>query len=383
MRQESDLSLEVAILLVFAIFTLILGLRMFSVDAWPVQSAYGLFIIVVSIQALTLGKTPFGDVRRSWALVLFSLALAVFGMYVAWAPGHAGFARQLVGAVLLFGGGARLVQLYLDDAAARSWLAMGGVLKELAIVCTFVYAATAIVGAATLFAVPGPTVAFLLLLYGVSLFYLASCLERVEASYPTKKSAGKSAGGFRLFAEATLSRSQAFSFLMGAFFISLGVLLVFVSFGLLPFSPDGQYGAVLTIVAIQLMALRERGRTNATLIVGILFATLGAFSATFPGALTGALAILFCILNLISGATALSAALRSRTGGAETGRLTLVQGATGFLMLLLAVTFLITAIFPAQVGGLAPSLAVAAILIVVGALDLLQAPLLGPRNAEA
>ncbi len=198
MQRQSDQSLEVAILLVFGIFTLVLAVRIFSIDAWPAQSAYGLFIIIVSIQALTLGKTPFGDMRRSWALVLFSLAVAILGMYVAWVPGRSGLARQFVGAVLLFGGGARLLQLYLDETAARSWLSVGGVLTGLAVGCTLVYALTAILGAATLFALPGPTaVAFLLLFYGVSLFYLASCLERVAELYPREKKRREERGRFR------------------------------------------------------------------------------------------------------------------------------------------------------------------------------------------
>jgi hypothetical protein len=385
MQQESDLSLEVAILLVLGILTLVLGIRMFSVDGWPPQSAYGLFIMIASIQALTLGKTPFGDMHRSWALVLFSLAIAVLGMYIAWTPGHADFARQFVGAVLLFGGGARLIQLYLDKTAARTWFAVGGVLTELAVACTLVYTLTLILGASTLFAVPGPiSISFLLLLGGVSLFYLACCLERVDELYPRKSSIEKESGGLGLFREMTLSRAQAFSFLMGAFFIGLGVLLALVSFGFVPFSPDGQYGTVLVIVAIQLMSLREPGKTGssgATLIIGTAFAGLGAFSATFPGALTGVLAILFCALNAISGVTALSTGLRSRAGEsattAEAKRMTLIQTATGLLMMLLVLTFLTTAIFPTQFGGLLPSLAVAAILVVVGLLNLMQTRLRG------
>ncbi len=84
-------------------------------------------------------------------------------------------------------------------------------------------------------------------------------------------------------------------------------------------------------------------------------------------------------------------ALRSPTGEsaatADPQRVTLIQTATGLLMILLALTFLMTAIFPAQLGGLLPSLAVAAILVVVGVLNLLQTPLLGrlgqspPRGA--
>jgi len=85
---------------------------------------------------MALGKTPFGDLRRSWALVLFGLLVAAIGMYVSWVPGHlTDFSHQFVGVVLFFGGIFLLLQLYLSESKARTWLAIGGLLKQLTIAC--------------------------------------------------------------------------------------------------------------------------------------------------------------------------------------------------------------------------------------------------------
>lgn len=80
MEEDSGVSLEVAILLVLGIFEAVLAIRMFTVDAWPAESAFGLFIVIDSLQVITMGKTPFGDFKRSWPLGILGLLTALFGM---------------------------------------------------------------------------------------------------------------------------------------------------------------------------------------------------------------------------------------------------------------------------------------------------------------
>ena len=68
MREESDLSLEIVILLILGVFMLLFGLLLFKIHTGDLpynpDSTYGLFLVIVSFQVITMGKTPFGDLRR-------------------------------------------------------------------------------------------------------------------------------------------------------------------------------------------------------------------------------------------------------------------------------------------------------------------------------
>jgi hypothetical protein len=83
-RVESDLSLEVVILLVLGVFMLLFGIVLFKIHTgelpYTPDSTYGLFLIIVSFQIVTMGKTPFGDMRRSWAIVIIGICTAIIGM---------------------------------------------------------------------------------------------------------------------------------------------------------------------------------------------------------------------------------------------------------------------------------------------------------------
>ena len=74
MREDANLVLEVVILLIFGVFILLFGalLPWIHRGALPYspEGAYGLFLVLVSFQVVTMGKTPFGDLRRSWIVVL-------------------------------------------------------------------------------------------------------------------------------------------------------------------------------------------------------------------------------------------------------------------------------------------------------------------------
>jgi hypothetical protein len=67
-RAESDLSLEVVILLILGVFMFLFGLLLFKINTgelpYTPDSTYGLFLVIVSFQVITMGKTPFGDLRR-------------------------------------------------------------------------------------------------------------------------------------------------------------------------------------------------------------------------------------------------------------------------------------------------------------------------------
>jgi len=324
-REESGLSLEVVILLIFGVFTLLFGLLLFKIHTGDLpynrDSAYGLFLVLVSFQIITMGKTPFGDLRRSWALIIIGMCTAVFGMATCFIPGYfSELVRILVGTVLLAGGAALFMQLCISEKKAKAWIKIAGILRQLTVACAVVYALSIISGLVTLF--PGvtsdPQTAILLIFYGISFFYLSWCIWKVARTYAPVEAADSesrivpsagadSTGRFRLFEEASLALSPAILILLAILLTCLGLLLFPVNLGLLPFSPDGQLGLLLTIMAIQMMALGETPlgqytRSWLMIIIGIVFAALGVVSCIVPGMLTGMIQILLGALNIMGGA---------------------------------------------------------------------------------
>lgn len=109
MREESDLSLEVVVLLIFGVFWLLFGLLLFKIYTgdlpYNLDSTYGLFLVIVSFQMITMGKTPFGDLRRSWGLVVIGMGTAILGIATCFIPGYlTKFVSTLVGIILFAGG---------------------------------------------------------------------------------------------------------------------------------------------------------------------------------------------------------------------------------------------------------------------------------------
>ncbi len=79
---------------------------------------------------------------------------------------------------------------------------------------------------------------------------------------------------------------------------------------MLPFSPDGQLGLLLTIMAIQILALGDTPlgqfeRSWLIIIVGLAFGALGVVSSIVPGVLTGMIRVLLGLLNVIGGGVSL------------------------------------------------------------------------------
>ena len=321
MTQDSDRSLEIVILLIFGTFTLIFGVLLFKIQdgslPYNSNSAFGLFLVLLAFQVITMGKTPYGDFRRSWALVIIGIVAAFVGMSACFLPGfYPDAARILTGVILLTGGLTLLLQLLLSERRARLWIRIGGLLIHLTIACALVYALTALAGLITL--VSGLTTltqtGIILIVYGASFFYLAACLRGIPAENrpETAQLASEAQPNERsgLFREVSLSLSEAILVLMGILLTFFGLLLFPVNLGLLAFSPDGQLGLLLTLMAIQAMALGDTPfgqfrRSPFIIIVGFIFAALGIVSSIVPGLLTGMIAILVGLLNLVSGGTSL------------------------------------------------------------------------------
>jgi hypothetical protein len=325
MKEESDLSLEVVVLILFGVFWLLFGLTLFKIYAGDLpynpDSAYGLFLVIVSFQMITMGKTPFGALRRSWALVFIGMGSAVLGIATSFIPGYfTNFIRQLVGIVLFIGGIILFLQLCVSEKMARMWIKIPGILRQLTLACAFVYALTIISGLITLSPSlrADPRTAIILSFYGMSFFYLSWCVWKVFRTYgpeqqedpaSTIQSADRAdlQRRFILFQEASLPLSPAILILLGVLNTLLGLLLFPVGLGMLPFSPDGQLGLLLTIMAIQMMILGDTPlgqytRSRFMITLGIVFAGLGVVSCVVPGLLTGMIQILLGILSILGGA---------------------------------------------------------------------------------
>lgn len=315
-REESDLSLEVVILLILGVFMFLFGLLLFKISTgelpYTPDSTYGLFLVIVSFQVITMGKTPFGDLRRSWVLVLIGIITAIVGMVACFIPGQlTEMVRILVGILLFAGGISLLLQLLFFEGKARTWIKIPGVLQHLTVACGVVYVITIVLGLITL--IPGITsnfqTALFLLIYGISIFYLAWCIQKVARSYPPEnlKSISKEKGGlFKSLQSVSLSLSPAVVIMIGVLLFLLGCLLFPINQGTLPFSSDGELGLLMVIMAIQMTTLGETPlgqfkRSVIIIIVGIVFATLGIFSCIVPGILTGVLQILIGALNILGG----------------------------------------------------------------------------------
>jgi hypothetical protein len=325
MKEESDLSLEGAVLILFGVFWLFFGLTLFKIYAGDLpynpDSAYGLFLVIVSFQMITMGKTPFGALRRSWALVYIGMGSAVLGIATSFIPGYfTNFIRELVGIVLFVGGIILFLQLCVSEKKARMWIKIPGILRQLTLACSLVYALTIISGLITLSPSlrADPRTAIILSLYGMSFFYLSWCIWKVFRTYgpeqpedpaSTIQSADRAdlQRRFILFQEASLPLSPAILILLGVLNTLLGLLLFPVGLGMLPFSPDGQLGLLLTIMAIQVMTmgdtpLGQYKRSRFMITIGIVFAGLGVVSCVVPGLLTGMIQILLGLLSILGGA---------------------------------------------------------------------------------
>ncbi|OPX62189.1 MULTISPECIES: hypothetical protein [unclassified Methanoregula] len=313
-----DFTLEPVILLVLSVFMLLFGILLVPIHTgtlpYAPDSTYGLFLVIIALQVITLGRTPFGNVRRSWLVILVGIAAAVTGMGACFIPGAlSATVRTLAGAILLLGGATLLLRHAMDRERARKWIRHGGVLSHLALSCGLVYLMAFLLGLVTL--VPAVTTDYLtaafLLIDGIALAWLAWSINTVERLYPQPAPASAPAweGGCPfclLLQDAPLDFTTAILVFLGTLLAFLAILLVPVNLGTLPFSPDGQLGLLLVIMAIQVLAAGETPvgrfrRSWPVVLIGLAFVALGVFSCVVPGIVTGMLVVMLGALNIAGG----------------------------------------------------------------------------------
>jgi hypothetical protein len=303
--KEADLLLEVVILLFAGMAMLILGLLLFPVHAgilpYYENGLFGLMLVVLALQTLSMGKTPFGDIQRSRTAILYGVVIAAIGIVTCFVPDIFGRVPRIL-LTLFFGAGgfSLLLQMLLSEERYRLWRKYGGIFNHLILGCGSVYLLQILI--AVLMIKPDlvttQQTASVAILYGFSLVYLACVLQGIRRRYPPAQKTPASNGG--------LSMDNAALLLMGIFMLLLGILLVPVSLRLLPFSASAQLGLLMVIFAIQMLALGSTpvgafSRTWLMILLGFIFAALGVVSCIIPGILVLPLTLLVGVLNIAGG----------------------------------------------------------------------------------
>lgn len=313
--KEADLPLEVVILIIGGMAMLITGVLLFPVSGGTLpyyeNGLYGLLLIVFALQMIMLGKTPFGDMRRSKLLLAVGVLIAGVGIVTCFIPISIRLPRVVL--FLCFGPGGFLLLLQMSFAKdkLRSWARYGGIFRHLILGCSGVYVLSMLIALLlwkrNLLTTPMTAVA--VLFFGAAIFYLAGVLRKIYRKYPD---AEKRPGG-----NVEISTDQAMLMLMGVFMLLLGGLLVPVNLGLLPFSGSAQLGLLMVIFAVQMLAsgstpIGTFPRTWLVIAFGLLFAALGIVSCIVPEILVPALTVLVGLLNILGGVIGLAKMWTSR-----------------------------------------------------------------------
>ena len=405
-RAEVDLSIEVVLLLVGGVFFLLFGVLLFPIGTGSLPysegAMYGLFVVLVSMQIITMGKTPFGDLLRSWVVVIAGIGTAIVGTVAIFYPGYTtGLIRVLAGVIVLVTGALGLYQLVTAEDRARTWLRVRGVLRHLAVACAAVYGLEVVLGVITL--VPGiapvQLTAVMCGLLGAALFYLAWAIHMATARYapdPATASGaaqagdqGRTARGAGLFGEAALSVGDSFSLFQGVLMLLLGGLVLLMTLGMVPvFNSDGQLGLLLVLTSLQMLAFGQIVGSTVTrswllVVAGLVFAGMGIVSCVVPGVLTPVIPPLLGAQNILTGVVLLATQVIGPTlygirhPPAEpvvlpplVRRLLLVLTVTGIVAFLFGLNMLAPLLLPGLLGVVAFALFLPVLIIVMGLLTL-------------
>jgi hypothetical protein len=302
--KDANLPLEVVILLIGGMSMLITGILLFAVSdgtlSYYENGFYGLLLVIFALQMITLGKTPFGDMRRSKLLLAVGVTIAAVGIVTCFIPTYNRLPHILLFLCFGPGGFLLLLQMCLSRDKLRTWVKYGGIFRHLMLGCSGVYVLSMLI-ALLLWKqslLTTPMTAVVVLIYGLVVFYLAGVLRKIYRMYPE---AEKRPNG-----DIELSTDQVMLLLMGIFMLILGVLLIPVSLGLLAFSGSAQIGLLMVIFAVQMLAsgstpIGPLPRSWVMIAFGLLFAALGIVSCIIPKILVAPLTVLVGVLNILGG----------------------------------------------------------------------------------
>ena len=303
--KKVDIPLEVLILLIAGMALLITGILLFPVSSGALpyyeNGLYGLLLVMFALQIVTMGKTPFGDVRRSKLIIAVGAVIAAVGIVTCFIPDVlTRLSRNLL--FICFGPGSFLlfVQMVLVKNKFRTWIKLGGIFRHLIFTCSMVYILSMLI-ALLLWnqrILSTAMTAAAVLMYGVAVVYLACILGSIYRTYPEAEKRHKG--------DIEFSIDQAMLLLMGIFMVLLGTLLIPVNLGKLSFSASAQLGLLMVIFAVQMLAsgntpLGPFPRSRLMILSGLLFAALGIVSCIIPDILVPLLTVLVGVLNILGG----------------------------------------------------------------------------------
>ncbi len=390
--KEAHLALEPVILLIGGVTLLIAGVLLFPASAGVLpyydNGLCGVLLVVLALQMITLGKTPFGELRRTKLLLAIGCMIAAAGIVTCFIPAVYWTPRVLL--VLCLGPGSvyLLVQMCRRTDKLPAWLTYGGIFRHLIAGCCAVYVLSILM--AFLLWNPrlmmSPVMAGAAVLAGVALMYLAGVLQTIYRRYPQ--------AGHQPRDGVALSTEQALLLLMGMFMLLLGVLLVPVSLGRLAFSGSAQLGLLLVLFAVQMLAsgstpIGAFRRSWPIIAAGLLCAAAGVVSCLIPNLLVPALTALVGVLNILGGSSTLVKTCLPlvRPSGAARGRAAGVLAklfAAQVLMSLLTIVFGVAMLVPGLIHGVVIGVVLAAngcvllyLLHLLVVLDTLRAELQG------
>ena len=381
--QKNMLPAEVVVLLLISMIMLILGILLVPVYAgflpYYEDGLFGLLILVAALQILVLGKSPFGDVSRSFSTVLLGVAVAVFGIAVCFLPDvFLELPRFLLIVFFGIGGAVQLIQLYQKRKTTGQWAA-DPLLRNLPIISTCLYSFSVLIGVLLIFQsqVAGLLMCAMVLAYGIILFGFAFYLRIVYLKYPLQEPADS----------LNLSTGNVLLLLTGIFMVVLGLLLVPVNFGLLPFSPSAQLGLLLVILAVQMMLLGETPlgsfpRTHLMVAVGTAFGVLGVVCCLIPDVLLGAATVLIALGNIAGGILGLGRLAAMRKTVSEIPENTPASSLYARMIVFMLVMNMLTILFGTSmlIPTLLPGLVIGIVLAANGVFLLLLVCLLQKLN---
>lgn len=364
--KKADIPIDLVILMIAGLTMVIAGLLLFPVYLgllpYYENGLYGLLIFIYALQITVLGKTPFGDVpQRPLSVLILGIFVACVGIITCFIPDL----LKEIPRFLLFicfgpGGIILLLQMFFSKGKFPMWRKKGGILMTLALNCAAVYSLSIFISILLIDKnfISGGLVAFSVLLYGVLIFFLTAVLYKIYAFYPDNTE--RQSGGVKL------SDDRAVILITGVFMVVLGILLIPVTIGLLPFSGSAQLGLLVVIMSLQMVAfgntpIRSFSRTWPLVWLGLFFGSLGIISCIIPWILVPTLTFIIALLNIGGGAIPFIKMLSSkqRDKGTDRGfvpqvikRLFLTQMLLNILSVVFGTSMLVKNLIPGPVIGI-------------------------------
>lgn len=378
LSEETNLSLEVILLLAFGLIMFVLGAVLLSVAAGAlpcyVEGVYGLLLVMFGLQLQTTGKIPIGFVKRSWSALIPGIVITVIGFCTCFVPGIFGVIPKYL-VMAIFGGGSILLLAELFFAQKRFLVGktpanrlIGQLTLNSAAVCILEILIAGLI--ALDIYLPGVQSTILLafgaLLLGIALFCLAFTLQKVYLTDPESDMSTKTPG---------ISLDTIMGMQYGFYMLVLGCLLVPINLGLLPYALSAMHGTLVVLFGVQALVVGSITtlvfkRNWIFLLVGMVFVAVGAFAVIVPDMVVEHLMIFIGVLIILGGFYLLYTLARPKQRSEVPAKKP--EGKDLHLMKLLLVLALLTAILMILFGAsllienLIPGIGIAIILICFG-----------------